>query len=385
GHAGPEWKKVRSALNPSFSASKMKTMTPIIHRCVDVMLEVLHDHTDKGEMVNMLDVLQGLTLDVITKCALALQVDCQRNAADPMLAAVRKVFGDMDNILFDGLICFPLVRKIIQWIFPYSSYSDVTKQITDNVHKVIQLRRKKQGPRATDMLQLLLNAQEELDGATPGGGPDSSFLITDDHLVANSFGFLAAAFDTTSVTMAFAMHTLAKFPDEQDRIFHELTEVFPEKNQALTYDGIHRLERLDMVIREVLRLYPPVVLFTSRVCRKDTTVMGQFFPAGVNVLVPPWHIHRSPDVWQDPLKFDPERFSEPMSAHHLAAYSPFGLGPRMCIGKRFALLELKLAICRVLQEYRITEPDRMRDPIKLTVSTVVLKPERIEVRLERRK
>ncbi|CAN7942018.1 unnamed protein product, partial [Ixodes hexagonus] len=312
------------------------------------------------------------------------QVQCQRNATDLVLVAARKMFQDLDNILFDAIACFPLLRKVVQWIYPYSRYSTVTNQITDNVRRVIQHRRRNQGSSVADMLQLLLNAQAGSEGTTAGDGRDSPSLITDDHILGNSSIFLLAGFDTTAVTTAFVMYFLAKYPQEQDRVFRELTGVFPEKNQELTFDGVHRLKRLDMVISEVLRLYPPLAFFVTRVCKEDTTVMGQFFPAGVNVMVPPWHIHRSPDVWQDPLKFEPERFSEGRSAPHPVAYLPFGLGPRMCIGKKFALLQLKLAVCRVLQAYRITPSDRTRDPIRVTVSFITLKPEAIEVKLERR-
>lgn len=383
--SGFEWKKVRSALNPSFSASKMKMMTHIMSQCVEEMLEVLREHAERGEAVNMLDVSQGLTLDVIAKCALAWQVECQRNVTDPMLRAVRKVLLDLESVLVDGLVCFPPLRQAIEWLYPYSSYHDVTKQITDNLSKVIDLRRKKQGPRPTDMLQLMLNAQEDHQNATSAHLGENTFFIRDRHLMANSFIFLVAGFETTATALAFVMHTLAKYPDEQDRVFRELTEVFPEKSQTLTYDGVQQLKRLDMVIREVLRLYPPVVLFVGRVCRQDTSVMGQFFPAGANVLVPTWHMHHNPDVWEDPNTFNPERFSEGKSAHHPAAYLPFGMGPRVCIGERFALLELKLVICHVLRRYRVTTSNRTNDPMKIAVTSVVIRPkECIEVKLELR-
>ncbi|CAN7947389.1 unnamed protein product [Ixodes pacificus] len=140
-----------------------------------------------------------------------------------------------------------------------------------------------------------------------------------------------------------------------------------------------------MVIRESLRLYPPVVLFVSRHCREDTTIMGQFIPAEANIIVPTWHIHHDPEHWPEPFKFDPERFAEGLNTDHSAAYLPFGLGPRVCIGKRFALLEIKLALCKLIRKYRIRQCKETQDPVKLVVPTAAINPEKgISVKFEQR-
>ncbi|KAM7314967.1 putative cytochrome P450 [Ixodes scapularis] len=291
----------------------------------------------------MLQIAQGLSLDVISKCALAWKVNCQTNTTDPLLRAMHSVVDDAENTLIQYAIALPILRKIAEWIYPYASYYKITTKILDNVREVIEYRRSGQGSRTTDMLQLMLDAQagKEAKATTSSKG---DMLIEDRHLLSNSFLFLAAGFDTTALTLAFGAFLLAKYPEEQERVFNEIVSVFSEPDTELTYDGIQKLKRLDMLIAETMRLYPPVVLFVSRCCRQDTTIMGQFIPAGVNVLVPTWHVHHDPNLWPDPYRFDPERFADGRNTHHPAAYLPFGLGPRGCIGKRFALLEIKMAM-----------------------------------------
>ncbi|CAN8019058.1 unnamed protein product [Ixodes persulcatus] len=381
GLGGEEWKRIRATLNPIFTSAKMKMVTQIIQNCADEMLEVLADLVQKGEIVDMATVTRGFSMDVITKSALAWQVDCQKNPTDPLLMGVQKVFEDVDNAVIVNAIRFPILRKILEWLYPYASYYKIINKITENVLNVVKLRRSGQSPRTTDMLQLMLDAQTSGEESSIGSGSNAT-VFEDRHLLSNCFLFLIAGFDTTASSLAFIMHVLAKYPEEQERVFNEISKAFPD-GAELTYDGVQHLKRLDMVVCETLRLYPPVVLFVSRHCTRDTTVSGQFFPAGVNVLLPTWHVHHDPDFWPEPLKFDPERFSEGEKVQ--SAYFPFGLGPRVCIGKRFALLEVKLATCNIIRRYRVSKCEQTQDPLRFVVPSVVLNPENgIRVRLQKR-
>lgn len=373
GLEGQEWKKVRSVLNPIFTGSKMKLMTQVMASSADVMLELLDDAASKAESVDMFRVARGYSMDVITKCAFAWQVDCQKNPTDPILSGVQQVFN-IDHPVINNMIRFPVMRKVLEWLYPYAGYYDVTTQITESVRKVVELRRSGQSPHATDMLQLMLDAQAGAGDETAKADHKSK-LMEDRHLLSNSFIFLVAGFDTTASSLAFIIHILAKYPEQQEKIFSEIAEKFPGATE-LTYDGVQQLKHLDMVICETLRLYPPVVLFVNRLCREHTMVMGHSLPAGANVIVPTWHMHHDPDIWHEPFKFVPERFSQGDKAYDPSVYSPFGLGPRICIGKRFAILELKLAICKIIRKYKVAQCDQTQDPLRLVVPSVVINPEK---------
>ncbi|KAM7303614.1 putative cytochrome P450 [Ixodes scapularis] len=197
-------------------------------------------------------------------------VDCQKNPTDPLLMGVQKVFEDVDNAVIVNAIRFPILRKILEWLYPYASYYKIINKITENVLNVVKLRRSGQSPRTTDMLQLMLDAQTSGEESSVGSGSNAT-VFEDRHLLSNCFLFLIAGFDTTASSLAFIMHVLAKYPEEQERVFNEISKAFPD-GAELTYDGVQHLKRLDMVVCETLRLYPPVVLFVSRHCTQDTTV-----------------------------------------------------------------------------------------------------------------
>ncbi|CAN7937293.1 unnamed protein product [Ixodes hexagonus] len=371
---GDDWKQVRSVLNPSFSATKMKLLMHIMNACADVTLEVIDASAQKGETVDMTRVSKGLSMDVITKCALAWQVDCQKDPSDPLLQIIHKIFADADGNVIKTALRFPVLRPVFEWLFTLSEYSKTITKLTDNVRQIIYLRRTGKCPKKMDMLQLLLDAQEGKQ-STGYAREDSRPLITEEHLLANSFIFLAGGFEATATSLGFIMYELARNQEEQARVYKELTHVQRDK-EDLTYEEIQQMKRLNMVISECLRMYPPIVLFTTRVCTQDTTVMGEFFPAGVNVLVPTWNIHHDPELWPEPLLFNPERFGEDQTKHrHPAAYLPFGIGPRECIGRRFAMLELKIAVCKILAQYHVTPCGETEDPVKLVVPSVVMNPQ----------
>lgn len=379
--AGEEWKQVRATLNPLFTSTNLKMMAQIITNCSDNMLEVIDDAAGRGEIVDMEEVSRGFSMDVMTKSTLGWQVDCQKDPNHPFLNDFRKFFDDGDNQDVVNAIRFPFLRKLMNIFYPYSSKGPVIKDVAGHILNMIDLRRRGQNAPSTDILQMMLDTQRISQSAT-AGTEKAPMILEDRHLLSNCLIFMIAGFHTTAVSLALVMHVLAKYHEEQERVFTEIVKALPD-GEEITYGVVQQLKRLDMVLCETLRLYPPAVLFTSRACNKDTTVMGHFFPAGVNVLAPTWHIHHDPELWTDPFKFDPERFSEGAKSH--PGYLPFGVGPRVCIGMRLALLEVKIAVCSIVRRYKIFQCDQTQDPIKFHVTPLVMRPEKgIRLRLERR-
>ena len=126
--------------------------------------------------------------------------------------------------------------------------------------------------------------------------------------------------------------------------------------------------------------------FVSRECKETTTVNGVTIPKGVVVDVPVWCIHRDADIWPDPLTFDPLRHALDVKAtRHAMSYLPFGSGPRNCIGARFAMIEMKMAVAQLVRKYRFDACDRTRDPLPTVVRTTIMNPlQGVWVRLESR-
>ncbi len=192
-------------------------------------------------------------------------------------------------------------------------------------------RRRRTGERGSDILSLLLDAADE-DGTT----------LDDRHIRDEVMTLLFAGHDTTTSTVAFLFHELARNPHERDRLLTEL--------------DAGGSERLDLVLDETLRLYPAAWIGPRR-CARDLTFAGHRVAAGVNVNYSSWASHHLPDVWGDPEAFRPDRFA-PGQREQIpkGAYVPFGGGSRICIGMRFGQQEVRTIVARILRDFTLDLP-----------------------------
>ncbi|MFE3325215.1 cytochrome P450 [Streptomyces sp. NPDC059176] len=195
-----------------------------------------------------------------------------------------------------------------------------------------------------DLLSLLAQA-----GSTEDGSLDAS-EIRDQVLI-----FLLAGHETTATSLAFALHLLARHPEHQARARAEAQHVLAGRTPE-AYD-MDALPYLTQVLKEAMRLYPAAPVIGRRAVAA-TEIGGYEIPAGADVIVAPWVTHRHPHYWEEPERFDPERFAPGAEkARHRYAWFPFGGGPRACIGQHFSMLESVLALSMVLQEYELRAVD----------------------------
>ena len=165
--------------------------------------------------------------------------------------------------------------------------------------------------------------------------------------------FVTAGFETTATTMGVMMYYMAKYPEAQEKVFDEVSDICGDND--ITYDTIKDLVYLDAFIDETLRLKPPVIAH-FRSCVKDCTIKGIPFKKGTNVQLGILPAHMDPELFPEPEKFQPERFLKE-NADNIQPYSwrPFGAGPRVCIGQRLAVTEMKLFMAKMIREFRIYE------------------------------
>ncbi|MBS4727020.1 cytochrome P450 [Mycobacterium sp. SM1] len=200
--------------------------------------------------------------------------------------------------------------------------------------------RERRSAEGTDMLTVLCHTEDE-DG--------NSF--SDEDIVNHMIFLMMAAHDTsTSTTTTMAYH-LAAHPHWQERARDESDRL---GDGPLDIDALEKLETLDLVMNESLRLVTPLP-FNMRQAVRDTELLGYYVPGGTNVMIWPGMNHRLPELWTDPDTFDPERFAEPRAEHkkHRYAFAPFGGGAHKCIGMVFGQLEIKTIMHRLLRRYRL--------------------------------
>ncbi|XP_053403357.1 cytochrome P450 3A13-like [Mercenaria mercenaria] len=171
-----------------------------------------------------------------------------------------------------------------------------------------------------------------------------------------------------------ATHSLAAYPDCQNRLSSEIHDVIGQRDDAISYDKILSMEYLDMFLQETLRMYPPAGRF-NRQPNQDVEIKGLKLLKGEDVTFSTHALHRNPLFWSEPDRFDPERFAS-HSKDAIVPYSfiPFGAGPRNCVGMKLALAEVKMAIVRLLQHSRIERSPNFSVPPEITTKGGILRP-----------
>ncbi|MCA9520139.1 MAG: cytochrome P450, partial [Myxococcales bacterium] len=206
------------------------------------------------------------------------------------------------------------------------------------IHEVIETRRAGR-ERRDDLLQMFLDAVDDETGER----------MTNEQLRDEVVTVFIAGHETTANALAWCWYLLSKHPLVRERVWDELDRVLDGRSPTL--DDLPKLTYLGQVFDETLRLYPPAWLFARQTC-EAVEVGGYTIPDDSTVLISPYAIHRSPEFWDNPLGFDPDRFApERVAEHHRYQFIPFGAGNRMCIGKGFAVMEAKLILAELCRRF----------------------------------
>ncbi|WP_417519022.1 cytochrome P450 [Minwuia sp.] len=209
---------------------------------------------------------------------------------------------------------------------------------------------------------------------------DEGQMLTDQEIIDHMNFLLMAAHDTTTSSLTTMMWALAAHPEWQERLRKEITEI---GGAHLSYEDIAKMENAERVFKEALRMIPPVPFIPRRVVR-DFEFEGKVIPAGSNVSVSPGYVHMMPELWTDPAKFDPDRFSPNRAEdrNHKFAWAPFGGGAHKCLGIHFAYMQVKAFAFQFLQRFRISlepgyEPQWARIPIPKPLDGLPVKIEKL--------
>lgn len=372
-----QWKRIRTVLSPTFTSGKLKEMFPIVGQYGDVLVRNLRKEAEKGKPVNLKDILGAYSMDVITSTSFGVNIDSLNNPRDPFVENTKKLlkFSFLDPFFF-SLLLFPFLTPIFDllniWLFPKSVINFFTK----SVKRMKESRLKDKQKHRVDLLQLMINSQNSKE-------TDTHKALSDLELVAQSVIFIFAGYEPTSTSLSFLVYELATHPDVQQKLQEEIDATFPNKASP-TYDALVQMEYLDMVLNETLRLYP-IAGRLERVCKRDVEISGVFIPKGTVVMVPTFTLHRDLDLWPEPEEFHPERFSKKnKDSINPYIYLPFGTGPRNCIGMRFAVMNMKLALVTLLQNFSFKPCEETQIPLKLNAQGIIQPEKPIVLKVELR-
>lgn len=358
------WKQQRALLSPAFSSAKLKQSVCMIDEAINDLIDIIDGHVNSSPEndINIYESFQALTMDTIGRSAFGVEIKSQHNPNDPFLKGAKEVFDD--RLYHPSMIPLAIavlvpevesfiyyIRKILYFFLKIFGYALAHNQ-TQVAMKIIKRRLNDKSLHRNDLLQQMIDAITESNEL---GVPRLSL----DEAAANSFVFFEAGYETTSTLLANMTHVLVSYPLIQDTLRDEVLTELNESGE-IGYNTLN-LPYLDAVMNECLRLYPPITGFVSRMADADLKYKNITIPKGTAIGVSVYLIHRDPDYWVDPETFDPDRWLGDRKKNIIpAAFQPFGYGPRICIGMRFALLEAKMVIARLVSRYRFEPGPRSK-------------------------
>ena len=359
---GDRWREVRTTLSPAFTSSKMKAMFILMRECAKKYGENLSSLPTDQRILELKDAYTRYTNDVIATCAFGVNVDSMTDRKNKFYVYGREAttFGRLQSLKFFLIRSFPKLCNLLNVKIVKTEIAEFFQNLVSDTIKV----RDEKGIVRPDMIQLMMESRGKM-------GPGKELTIED--MTAQAFIFFFGGFESTSTTMCFATYEVGVNPDVQKRLQEEIDQVLEDCNGEVTYEAINNMKYLDAIINESLRMYP-VVVATDRICMKDFELPPALPSAkpyvvkkGEYIWIPVYGVQHDPDHFPEPDKFNPDRFLDnPKQIMNSGAFLSFGLGPRMCIGNRFALLEAKTLLFHVFANCELKPCSKTTIPMKLS-------------------
>ncbi|XP_067952041.1 cholesterol 24-hydroxylase-like [Watersipora subatra] len=324
-------------MDPAFKRKFLKGLMQEFNNTSDEFISKLSKYARSQTFVPMLDEFRHCTLDLIGKVAFGMNINSINNDSNQFAVAIDTILAAMYAQLFK----FDFGMNPWKWAFYKKSREalmflrNVGKELIENREAAMRLGQEV----PLDVLTHSIKTSQ-----IEGSGLNKENIIDD------FINFFIAGHETTANTLSFTLLELGRHPNILQRLREELSVVVGDE-EYLTYDHIHRLRYMDMVIRESMRLYPTAPS-TFRKLNRSCDIGGYRIPEKTIVMVSNFVATRNPDVFEHPLKFIPERFDS-RSSKKVSVYSsiPFSLGPRSCLGKTFATIQTKVILAKFLLSF----------------------------------
>ncbi|XP_011500618.1 PREDICTED: cytochrome P450 4C1-like [Ceratosolen solmsi marchali] len=334
---------VKSAYLELYSTIMIEKLE-ILKECISKELEL-----NKTQTINIFNLVYKYSLDTICEIAFGINLDLQRNEENEYVETLHRIGK---QILSNIKIMHNFTEKII-----------IQKQVDREQNKLLVTEEFNilETCRNTSLLDKLLDVCENTK--TP-------FTLQEIREELDTFIFAGHTTITSAISWAFFM--IGNNQNVQIKLQEELKEIFTTDNEPITIQKLEKLQYMDRVIKEVLRLYPSISSF-DRLVDSNVVIDNYFIPKGIAVRLHIYQLHHDPEVWEDPETFNPDRFlPENNAQRHPYAYVPFSAGPRNCIGQKFAILEIKIALTVILRKWHIASLLKPSE-IKI-ISNFILKP-----------
>ncbi len=388
-----DWRQMRSTLSPAFTGRKMREMFKLITNVGKQAIGTLKDQIgSEGKVADMEKFLSKFTIDVIASCAFGIDVDSFKNPDNEFQKISKSVveIGSLSAGL--KMLGYFFLPKFMQFFQIRMFNKKVCDYFKTAIIDVIEEREKK-GIVRHDLINILMEVKKgKLTHVQEEEGPKEIASVeesehgkskvtkvwTDTDLIAQAFIFFFAGYAGVTQAMAYSAHVLATNKEVEEKLIQEIDELRSSlRPEGITYEKIRDMKYMDQFISEVLRMWPN--LLHDRVCRKNYLLEFDnrkiLIEKDMIVSTPIVGFHYDPNYFPNPEKFDPDRFSDENRGNiNMDAYMPFGIGPRNCIGSRFALMELKTILYHLLSDFKFEACEKTEIPLKFSKVPLAVKP-----------
>lgn len=306
---GDLWRRQRRMIQPAFNHKSIGSMIGLITAVNSRLLRKWQLAAQTNESVNVTRDVSSVALEVVLRF---------------ILGEGYEQFGFHFDLLMENARDMAFARS-------FRALGKIILQIVD--------QRRTNPPTSTDALSMLMEARD----------PQSGQSMEDGQLINEILTLIVAGHETTASTLNFIWYLISQHPEVEQRLSDELNNV----TTVSAFDDLPRFLYTRQIIDEAMRLYPAGWLTTWKALRDDR--LGEYFvPAGTEIYVPPYFIQRHPKVWEEPERFNPDRFRpENSTRRHRLATIPFSAGPRNCVGALFARIEMQIHVMTIARYLRL--------------------------------
>ncbi|XP_032690147.1 cytochrome P450 4c21-like isoform X2 [Odontomachus brunneus] len=377
------WVKHRKMLAPNFNTNIIQTFCDTFMKRSLIFTEEL-EHMVNGE-VDLSPYILKCTLDSICGTSLDTELGSQLKKTEQYLNALIRVKEIVTHRL-RNIFLFP------DFIFSFTSLSreqqnhlkfacsfaeEIIQQKENEMDNLVRNKIQSAKPSRRRFVDMLMEASDE------------GKKFTRKEIIDEINTIIVAGTDTIAITLNFMMFMLANFPDIQQKVYEELLEIYGTQDPKFVpvdFKDLQHMNYLECVIKETLRLFPPVPVIGRRL-NEDLQIGEYTLPKGADVLITILTLHRNEKYWPKALTFDPDRFlPENMTNIHPYSYIPFSNGLRNCIGTKYAMTFMKVFIATLLRTYLLKVDKKVQiEEIELKLNSSLVSVIPLKVRIEKRK
>jgi len=345
--SGEKWRRLKKMVTPPFSVPRLKKTTPTINIAVKKMMNYFHSLEKKGEVVDATLALKKFYMTTIASVAFGTDIDCFTDETNEFMR-------NGDNLLEMWRFVILALWPSAMVFFKIGLINEKASNFFSRLFKQILAQRRETNVVSKDIMGNMMEAAKE--------NPE----LTEDMMIASFVQFFTDGYSTAADIFSICIYQLTNNPDVQERAQEQIDEVLEGKEgiEDIPNEDIEKMSYIDQILDETLRM--GTAPFTARICTKEWKFPGEdlVIPKGKKVIIPIMGLQHDPEYFEDPYKFDPERFSSENKGNiPTGAYQPFGMGPRMCLGYNIIKLETKIMLVHLLRNFSLKKHGDMPEKI----------------------